>query len=177
MKINFNLKLLISGTFLSILIMSYTGRPLKQSHSGFKSILSLEFGNTSAQVDTIINTWQSESYLGKTLLRYARFNTYWDFLFIFFYSVTLFFAHQALQVSGNKTLRLLYTLLGAAALLAGVLDSIENTGMLRSMNHINTDRNAWMTAGCAKVKFILVGLSVSVLLIRWIMVKNRKVME
>lgn len=165
------LKILLAGTLLSILIMSYTGRPLKQSSSGFKSILSLEFANTAAKAEAVINTWQSESHGGKTLLEHARINTYWDFMFIFFYATTLFFAHRALPKSGNKSLQILFALLSVAAVIAGVLDIIENTGMLKSMDRIISDRNAGMTAGCARLKFILVSISIVSLLIRWLLNK------
>jgi hypothetical protein len=166
-----NLKILLAGTLLSILIMSYTGRPLKQSNSGFKSILSLEFANTAAKAEAIINSWQAESFHGKTLLEHARINTYWDFMFIFFYSTTLFFAHRELPKPGNKSLQILFTWLGVTAIAAGVLDIIENTGMLRSMNRVITDQNAGMTAGCARLKFILVSISIIGLLIRWLLHK------
>ena len=171
MSIKLILKLLIAGTLLSILIMSYTGRPLKQSSSGFKSILSLEFANTAAKAEAVVNTWQSESHGGKTLLEHAKINTYWDFMFIFFYSTTLFFAHWSLPKSGNKSLQILFTCLGVASLVAGVLDIIENTGMLRSMDHIVSDRNASITSVCAWIKFILVSISISGLLIRWLLHK------
>lgn len=164
----FNLKLLLTGTIVSVVIMLYTGYPLKKSSSDFKSILSLEFANSSSKVEAIINAWQAENSCGKPILHYSKINTYWDFLFIFFYSTSLFFAHQSMAKPAKREWQIIFSLAGNAALVAGALDIIENIGMLRSMNLLITDLNAQVTATCAKIKFILLGLSISLLILRWI---------
>ena len=82
--------------------MAYTGHPLKQSNSKSKNIICLEFANTAPKVQSIINAWQSETINGKTILENARINTYWDFMFIFFYSTSLFFAHRSMAKPAKR---------------------------------------------------------------------------
>ncbi|MBK8280068.1 MAG: hypothetical protein IPK94_08105 [Saprospiraceae bacterium] len=75
---------------LMIIIMQYTGHPLKtQTPPG--GILSFEFADTTTKVQSIYDAWQTTNTRGRTNISQARINTYWDFVFIFFYSALFFY--------------------------------------------------------------------------------------
>ena len=158
------IKYLLYGTLLMILIMQYTGHPLKTptTHGG---ILSLEFADTKTKIQSIYDAWQATNIRNRTNISQARINTYWDFVFIFFYSALFFYWNwvSAQNPVNNKYLGKAAALL---AIIAGTLDVIENLGMLKSLNGNISDATADMTSLCATIKFSLLGISVLILMVQ-----------
>lgn len=142
----------ILGTIAMIIVMGKTGKPLKTTSTP-AGILNLEFAFSKKNVDSVFKGWQINTPSSK--IDTAKTNTYWDFLFIFFYSGLLFLWSRKLSgtyrdgTGFNKAGKLIAKL----ALAAGVLDIIENICMLQSLNGNVTDGFAITAAICASVKF------------------------
>lgn len=149
----------ILGTIAMILVMGRTGKPLK-TPSTPSGILHLEFAYDTARVNNTLAAWKTTEH--PDTLNTARVNTYWDFLFIFFYSGLLFLASRKLSgiytegTGFNKAGKRIAQL----ALLAGVLDIIENSCMLQSLNGNLQNWLALTATVCASVKFTLVLVAV-----------------
>ncbi|MBL0110686.1 MAG: hypothetical protein IPP42_07445 [Saprospiraceae bacterium] len=163
MKINKTLKLLFSGTLLSIIIMQYTGHPLKVPTTP-NGILALEFANTPAKVQSIIDAWQPLNNRGRSNIAQARLNTYWDFVFILFYSSLLYYWNQYYSHT-TIMFRFIGKVSGLIAILAGILDIVENLGMFKSLAGNISTSNAQLTSACATIKFCL--LAISILTVVW----------
>ena len=158
------IKYLLYGTLIMVIIMQYSGHPfISPTTPG--GILSLEFADTKTKIQSIYDAWQATNIRGRTNIAQARINTYWDFVFIFFYSALFFFWNwiSAQNPVNNKYLGKAAALL---AIIAGTLDVIENLGMLKSLNGNILDATADMTSLCATIKFSLLGISVLILMVQ-----------
>jgi len=142
----------------------YLALPLFKSNY-YKTIISLELSFNTEKVKSIIAEWSNIIYKdGRTLLYHARIGIYWDFLFIFIYAGFLF---NVLLQLGPPTK---WTILAAyASILAGVLDSIENIGMLGSLRGKANSINSIITATAAYTKFGLLIVAICTLL--WIIIR------
>jgi len=148
------LLLLLAGTVVMIVVMTKTGASLKTVATP-KGILDLEFAYDSAKAATVIAAWQPTSPGAIDNIKVATHNTYLDFIFLFFYSLFLYFtAKKIAGISGGgfgKAGRLAYN----AALLAGILDVLENAGMLRTLSGSIDGMIALSTAIFAGIKWVL----------------------
>lgn len=147
---------LLAGTIVMIYVMTITGKTLKTPDTPL-GILNLEFSYNTAQVDKILVAWSVKKNNG-SVIDNARRNTYFDFLFILFYSALLFISCKLLmnRIQANLKLKKACNIVSKAALAAGLLDIFENIGMLESMGGNVSGSIAIITTICAILKWILV---------------------
>jgi hypothetical protein len=159
-KINFVIA--ITGTLMMVYIMLVTGKNLDTPATP-NGILNLEFAYNQSKVDTIITAWQPTPTIHR--IQEAKINTYWDFLFLFFYGflfycVTLFlqkkFAATPLAGYGNTMLQL--------SLIAPLLDVVENIFMLAILNgsYANWYMPIMVTASTLKWLLVILIIAYSV---------------
>ncbi len=118
-----------------MVVMAKTGAPLKTPATPL-GILDLEFAYTDIKTTTIINAWYEESHPHKIFV--AIYNTFWDFLFLFFYAGFLFLACKKIALNVKGTASKIGNLIARGAIVAGILDVFENIGMLLSLHgHIH----------------------------------------
>ncbi len=145
---------LFAGVAIMIYIMMKTGVPLKTDTTP-KGILDLEFAYNKQLTDKVLTAWSVD---GKT--EAAIQNTFWDFLFLFFYSLFLYKVCKAIRgefIAGtwkNKA----GNYFANAAIWAGVFDIGENLFMLQTLGGNGNDTVALITSICAGVKWALVAL-------------------
>jgi hypothetical protein len=149
----------ILGTIAMILVMGNTGKPLKTATTP-SGILHLEFAYDTVQVNKTLAAWKTNDHPDK--IDAAVLNTYWDFLFIFFYAGLLYLSGKKLSgiyregtgfEKAGKRIALL-------ALVAGLLDIIENGCMLQSLNGNVQNWLAKTATVCASVKFTFLLIAV-----------------
>jgi hypothetical protein len=151
------LLLFLAGTAIMLPVMFFTGRPLNTPGTP-RGILCLEFANTGKKVENIIGAWKSRSINPTGLIAAAKKNTYFDFIFLFFYSLLLFTSCRQLGASlpGKKIFSAVFNAASLFALTAGLLDIFENLAMLKSLDGPVSNQLAMATAGFAAIKWILV---------------------
>lgn len=149
----------ILGTIAMILVMGNTGKPLKTATTP-SGILHLEFAYDTVQVNKTLAAWNVNELPDK--MAAAKTNTYWDFLFIFFYAGLMYLSAKKLSgiyregtgfEKAGKRIALL-------ALVAGLLDIIENGCMLQSLNGNIQNWLAKTATVCASVKFTFLLIAV-----------------
>ena len=156
MKNNVILFFLI-GSLVMIYVMATTGAPLKTPVTP-NGILDLEFAYNKAKTDTIINSWASRNSVD--MISTAKFNTWLDFIFLFFYSIFLFLAAKKLSVSYGGGFGKAGKIVAKGALLAGILDVFENAGMLTTLSGHGSGTISFFTASCSVIKWILAIIAV-----------------
>lgn len=149
----------ILGTIAMILVMGKTGKPLK-TPSTPAGIVNLEFAYNKKKVDSVFKAWEINTPSSK--INVAKTNTYWDFLFIFFYAGLLYLASKKLsgiyrtgtgfEKAGKR--------IAVLALNAGLLDVIENGCMLQLLNGNMQNWLATTATVCASVKFTFLFIAV-----------------
>lgn len=114
-------------------------------------IINLEFASNTLKTDAIMKSWNPAN--GINNLEAAKTNTYYDFIFLFFYAGFLFLACKKIaELNKNKFgLRI-----ANGALLAGLFDVVENFGMLYTLSGNSNNYIALLTAIFAGIKFLLV---------------------
>lgn len=142
-----------------MLLMLYTGRSLNTPETP-EGILNLEFAYTGKIVNQVLGIWKKYPDSTTDIINAAKNNTYLDFIFLVFYSLFLFtccrqIAHSLLH---KKVFKKIFFIASACALLTGLLDIIENIGMLVSLNGTGSDTVAMVTTIAASIKWILVFL-------------------
>lgn len=154
----------ILGTVVMIIVMATTGKPLKTPATP-SGIVQLEFAYNTKKVNQVFQSWGMGS--DHSQIETARINTYWDFLFIFFYAGLLFLSCSRLSgiyrdgTGFNKAGKLL----AKTCLAAGGLDIIENGCMLQSLGGNSSNFFALTAAICAGLKFTFLLLAVMYILI------------
>ena len=128
---NRRLIILLAGTLLMTAVMTIHGASLKTPGTP-KGILNLEFAYNTAQASSVLNAWAATSATNNIIQ--AKMNTWLDFIYLFFYSLFFFDACQLLASSFSGSIRITGNLLAKGALIAGMLDILENTGMLLTLN-------------------------------------------
>lgn len=145
---------IVAGTFIMMYVMMSTGKSLKTPFTPL-GILDLEFAFNSEKVHSILNTWSQAEAGEIDNIKVAVKNTWLDFIFLFFYSLFLFYSCKSIAESFTGFLNKFGKLLAMAALNAGLLDIVENAGMLISLNGFTSDGIAMLTSICALVKWIM----------------------
>ena len=151
---------LVAGTFIMMYIMSSTGRTLKTPATPL-GILNLEFAYNNVKAQDVIHAWTPSASSRLDNIKVAIKNTWLDFIFLFFYSLFLFFACKTLSESFTGFVNKLGRFLAMGALNAGLLDIAENAGMLTTLNGFSTNSIAMFTTICSVIKW---GLALSALL-------------
>lgn len=129
--------------------MAKTGASLKTPATP-KGILDLEFAYNSAKASIVLNAWAPNSITDNIAV--AKNNTWYDFIFLLFYSPFLFFTCKKIaQITNSKT----GLLIAKSALCAGALDVFENAGMLITLSGNTSDSIALLTVIISVTKWIL----------------------
>ncbi len=163
------LKFLISivGTAFMIKMMLVTGSDLKTPNTP-NGILNLEFANTTAKATTVINAWED------SLLITAKVNTWWDFVFLFFYSFLFFnlckWIHHLLKNKYGK-LGLFFAKL---SIITAMLDIAENLFMLKVLSRNYTPIDLTLMTTASYIKWIFVIAIILYCLIGFIIVLSNK---
>jgi hypothetical protein len=141
--------ILFSGTLVMIIVMSKTSTTLKTAATPL-GILNLEFASTQSKTSIITKAWAPNNTINN--ISAAKNNTYLDFVFLFFYSLFLFFTCKKIAVINNNKMGVL---IAKGALAAGLLDILENTGMLITLSGRTSDNIALFTSVCSVTKWAL----------------------
>lgn len=148
------LLLLLLGTCIMIVVMAKTGATLKTPETP-RGILDLEFAYNTTKTTTVLNAWAPNTSADNTSA--AKTNTYLDFIFLFFYSLFLFFTCDKIaRITQNK----IGALIAGGALWAGILDVIENAGMLITLSGGGSGKVAFITTLCSFIKWALAAIAV-----------------
>lgn len=145
----YKLLLLLISTAGMIVVMEKTGATLKTPTTP-KGILDLEFAYNSTTTTTVLNAWAPNDTIDN--ISVAKYNTYYDFIFLFFYSQFLFFACKKIATITNSKIGLL---IAKAALCAGLLDIFENAGMLLTLSNHSSNSIAIFTTTISIIKWVL----------------------
>ena len=150
---NIRLLILLAGTILMTIVMTIHGASLK-TPSTPKGILNLEFAYTTVQAASALNAWTVTGTSNNVFQ--AKMNTWLDFIYLFFYSLFFFHACQLLASSFSGIIQITGSLLAKGALIAGMLDILENTGMLLTLNGHLSQYTTLLTFIFSISKWILV---------------------
>jgi hypothetical protein len=115
------------GTVVMMLVMTKTGSSLKTPSTPM-GIIDLEFAWNVDKVDGVISAWAPSS--GSNNIRTAKLNTWWDFAFLFFYTGFLFLACKGIASKHKGWFGKAGLTIAKLAIAAGILDILENLGML-----------------------------------------------
>jgi hypothetical protein len=145
---------LFAFTILIIVGMQYSGGPLTTSAAP-SGIVSFEFARTLSNAQAVVASWGTEGQV------YAGINLGLDYLFMVSYglAIGLGCVLVARGLAGRvKSLASVGVLLAWGALLAALLDALENYGLMRLL--LGSTDEIWPTLAywCAGPKFILVAL-------------------
>jgi hypothetical protein len=145
------------GTAAMMMVMAKTGHVLKTPETPM-GILNLEFAYNTAKTTLIINTWAGINHVD--VITAARVNTYWDFLFLFFYAGFLFLACKKIAANTSGSFSKAGNKLAKGALWAGFLDIFENMGMLLTLNNQGSSTIAFCTTFVSVIKWVLAIIAV-----------------
>lgn len=145
------------GTIAMMVVMAKTGAILKTPEAPM-GILDLEFAYSTAKTTPIINSWASVT--GTDVISAAKINTYWDFVFLFFYAGFLFLACKKIARNTAGTFSKAGNLIAKGALWAGFLDIIENAGMLLTLSNQGSSTIALGTTIISIIKWALAIIAV-----------------
>jgi hypothetical protein len=145
------------GCMAMIVVMTKTGAMLNTPEAPH-GVLNLEFAYNTAKTAPIINSWASINHTD--LISAAKINTYWDFLFLFFYAGFLFLACKKIASNANGPVAKAGILIAKGALLAGFLDVLENAGMLLTLNNKGSSTVAFFTTFFSVIKWGLAIIAV-----------------
>lgn len=150
------------GSLVMVILMSKTSATLKTPATPL-GILNLEFAYNAAKAGTVLNAWQPNERIDN--IEIAKFNTWLDFIFLFFYSLFLYKASKMLSGTYKGTLQKTGLLLANGAILAGLLDIMENAGMLFTLQGNINNAILLLTTAVSIIKWILALAAVAYLLI------------
>ncbi len=153
--------LLVFFLLVAFGVISWLNAPLETNEAPL-GIISLELAGTLARAQEIVLSWRGDGHI------YAALSIGFDYLFLVLYSCTIALGCALLA----KKLRLRSTAMAVAGvalawlmLAAGLMDSIENYGLIQIL--LGTSNNSWPTLvrWLAIPKFIIVILAVGYLLL------------
>jgi hypothetical protein len=140
------------GSIAMIFVMTKTGATLKTAATPH-GILDLEFANNTSKVTTVLNAWAPAN--GPDNIAAAKANTYWDFLFLFFYAGFLFMACKKIASKIQGPVAKAGYIIAKGALIAGFLDILENAGMLYTLSGQGSSGIAYATTFVSVIKWCL----------------------
>lgn len=167
MKKYFSLFIII-GTATMIVVIIKTGATLQPATTN--GILDLELAYSTAKATNVINAWAATDNINA-----AKTNTWFDFIFIFFYSLFLYNTCNFLSKSFTSFLNRAGRLLAKAAIAAGILDILENMGMLITLNGFISSGITFLTAFFSFIKWMLVIALVLYMLVAGTIVLVKKI--
>jgi hypothetical protein len=140
-----------------IVVMTKTGATLKIPATPH-GIIDLEFAYNNAKTSEVLNAWAPAN--GIDNISAAKTNTYWDFLFLFFYAGFLFLACKKIASKISGPVSKAGNIIAKAALAAGFLDILENAGMLLTLNEQGSPAIALLTTVVSVIKWGLALIAV-----------------
>ncbi|HVE60526.1 MAG TPA: hypothetical protein VNA26_01815 [Chitinophagaceae bacterium] len=157
-------KLLLSFLLLIIfiIVMRWQGQSLINTVSPH-GIIDLEFAKTSEKLSALKTGWIKKD---------VTINIYLDFFFIISY--TFFFILSCLYVKKKLGKYAIASVFITIAVVAGVLDVLENCLMLFAINHSNNAEALKFTYYFALLKFILIGILIIYLVLSITFLKLNK---
>lgn len=145
------------GTMAMMVVMVKTGATLKTETTPM-GIIDLEFAYNTTKITPILSAWAPTAQTDNIAV--AKVNTYWDFLFLFFYAGFLFMACKKIAANIQGPAAKAGNMIAKAALMAGCLDIIENIGMLLTLSHQGSAATPFSTTIVSIIKWGLVIISV-----------------
>jgi hypothetical protein len=156
------------GTIAMMFVMVKTGATLKTTAAPM-GILDLEFAYNTNKTTPIIGSWAATGNIAA-----AKTNTYWDFLFLFFYAGFLFLACKKVAAKISGPVAGPGKFIAWGAILAGFLDVLENAGMLLTLNNHGSSTIAFCTGFSAVIKWGLALIAVLYVLTGLLVLAYRK---
>lgn len=160
-------------TIFIIVGMQLLGKPLI-TVTAPAGIISFEFAGDLATAQSIIASW------GQDALVYAGLNLGFDYLFMVSYALTIglgciLISHRLLPKI--YPLSVLGVVLAWGSILAALLDALENYALIQLL--LGSFKESWplVARWCAGVKFFLVAIGISYILIGMIisfLIKNKE---
>jgi len=160
------------GTMAMMVVMLKTGATLKTDTTPM-GIIDLEFAYNTTKIKPILSAWAPTEKTDN--ITAATINTYWDFLFMFFYAGFLFLACKKIATTMKGTVAIAGNLIAKAALLAAFLDVIENTGMLITLHGHTSSTVSFCTTFFSVIKWGLVIIAVLYLLTGLLVLAYRRI--
>ena len=162
-------RVLIILLILIILIFSifrFLDSPLR-TEAAPSGIVSFELAGSAEKTNQILASWDTRADL------FAAFGLGFDFLCMVVYASTI--SLSCLMVSAKHTGRFssLGTWLGWGAILAAILDSIENIALWNLLIGKTVPYLPQVAAWCASIKFTFILLGILYGLAGWLMPKKR----
>lgn len=157
--------LLLAGTLLLALLLSWQGAPLTSVAESPAGIVSLQWARTAQQATAIRNAWGTVPEA--PLMQVALQNIRLDFAYILFYVLLLYTAVMAGSQQLPTALRRWVPYMGILTLKAGLMDVIENGMLLYQLQHRITQLTAAVTYTAAILKFLLL-----VIVATWILMNT-----
>jgi hypothetical protein len=146
------LLLLLLGTIIMMVVMAKTGASLKTPLTP-KGIIDLEFAYNTAKTNVVLAAWGPLHGEGANNITAAIINTCLDFIFLFFYSLLLFFTCDKIALINKSKMGLS---IANGAIWAGLLDIVENAGMLMTLSGNGSGTVAFITTFTSIIKWGLV---------------------
>ena len=152
------------GLFVLYLVFSLVQGRHIQSHGDKLDIISLEFADKNEGA-AILEDWYANKVDTKNLLSHARTNTIADFLFIIGYvGVLIIISNYIMQRQRKLVLNEMLRACFVLALLAGLLDLVENFILLYNMHHYVPGSEYISTKFISYTKFGCIGM----ILLAWL---------
>ena len=151
------LKIILSilGTIIMMYVMNITGRQLITQTTP-NGILNLEFAYNQQRIDVILNAWMPSENINR--LEIAKINTYWDFLYLFFYGFLLYNICNLLKhklINGFGTIGVYF---GKLAIIASLLDVVENGFMLSVLDSHYNPITLYIMVIASVLKWVIIAI-------------------
>ena len=141
------------GTLLMVIVMQQTGTSLKTQDTP-NGILDLEFASNTTKATAVINAWKKTELTDN--IQVAKLNTELDFIFILFYSIFLNLVSKSIAGKYVGAIKNIGLILANGAIAAGVLDIMENIGMLFTLHDYINSTVIMFTFAFSVLKWIIV---------------------
>ncbi len=145
------------GSLVMVYVMATTDATLKTPATPH-GILDLEFAYNTTKATVVMDAWAPNGVVDN--IAAAKFNTWLDYIFLFFYSIFLFLASKEIARSFGGVFGRVGKLIARGSLVAGFLDVIENSGMLLTLSAHGSGTIAFCTSFCSIIKWALALLAV-----------------
>lgn len=140
--------------------MRWHSAPLVLEPHSKKAIVSLEFAKSKQKADQIVSSWSDAG-----VQQHAVNNVSIDFLFLFFYSLFLFAVCYWFSFKQTGLVKRITQTVSLFALIAGLLDVIENYFLYQMLDFSATNTQVEITWWITLFKFLMVGIVISWVLI------------
>ncbi len=162
----------LMGTIIMMVVMAKTGSTLKTPATPM-GILDLEFAYDLSKTETVLHAWAPTPQLDNIAV--AKINTWWDFIFLFFYAGFLFLACKKIASNYKAALAKAGNIIAASAIVAGILDILENAGMLLSLHGYGSATIAFGTTFISVLKWGLALIAVLYVLTGLLVLAYRRI--